>query len=115
VKRDGFTLAFEAGADYNRENYMDGLHRNFAELAWGNDLTYSLTKSTSITQAFHMFNNLNEPGEYRMAFDLSAVTALRRWLGFHITTSDRFLSNPVQGRQRNDILLSTGLRLSFAR
>ena len=26
-----------------------------------------------------------------------------------------FLSNPVQGRQRNDLLLSTGFRLTFAR
>lgn len=115
VKREGLTLSIDGGADYDRENFMNGQYRNFAELNWGNDLAYSVSKATSITQAFHMFNNLTTTGEYRVAFDLSAVTAVRKWLGFHVTTSDRYVSNPVQGRQRNDILLSTGLRLSFAR
>jgi hypothetical protein len=40
---------------------------------------------------------------------------LKKWLGWHDTASDRFLSNPVQGRQRNDLLISTGFRLSFAK
>jgi len=50
-----------------------------------------------------------------MVFDLSTVTAVKRWLGWHVTASDRLVSNPVQGRQRNDLLLSTGFRLTFAR
>ena len=40
---------------------------------------------------------------------------LKKWLAWHVTASDRFLSNPLPGRQRNDLLLSTGLRLSFAK
>jgi hypothetical protein len=48
-------------------------------------------------------------------FDIGAVTALKKWLGWHVTASDRFLSNPVFGRQRNDLILSTGLRISFAK
>ena len=50
-----------------------------------------------------------------MNFDLGAVTALKKWLGWHVTASDRFLSNPLFGRQRNDLLISTGLRISFAK
>jgi hypothetical protein len=50
-----------------------------------------------------------------MNFDLGSATMIKRWLGWHVTASDRFLSNPVQGRQRNDLLLSTGFRLTFAR
>jgi hypothetical protein len=38
-----------------------------------------------------------------------------RWLSWQLTVSDRFLSNPVFGRQRNDVLYTTGLRLRFAR
>ncbi len=40
---------------------------------------------------------------------------LKKWLGFHVTAADSFLSNPLFGRQRNDVLISTGLRISFAR
>ena len=62
-----------------------------------------------------MFPNLTYTGEYRMNFDLSGVTVIKRWLGWHVTASDRYLSNPVFGRQRNDLILSTGFRLSFAK
>ena len=115
MKRDNLSLDFDAGADYNRENFQNGLHRNFAEANFGDSLLCKVSKSTSVTQAFRFFNNLSDTGQYRMTFDLGAVTSVRRWLGWHVTASDRFVSNPVQGRQRNDLLLSTGFRLTFAR
>ena len=49
-----------------------------------------------------------------MNFDLSAVTLIKKWLGWRLAASDRYLSDPVLGRLRNDVLLSTGLRLTFA-
>ena len=55
-----------------------------------------------------------DPRNYRVNFDLSAVTAIRKWFGWQFTVSDRFLSNPIAGRKDNDILISTGLRLTFA-
>jgi hypothetical protein len=64
---------------------------------------------------FPMFPNMSNPGEYRVNFDLGAVTALNKWLGWQVSASDRYLSNPLFGRQRNDLLISTGLRLSFAK
>lgn len=115
IKQERLTLDVDGGADYDHENFLNGLHRNYAELNWGDNLGYKVSGATQITQAFRMFNNLSNTGEYRMNFDLSAVTAVRKWLGWHVTASDRYLSNPVQGRQRNDILLSTGFRLSFAK
>ena len=71
--------------------------------------------ATSLTQSFRIFPNLSRTGEYRVNFDLGTVTTIKKWLGWQVTVSDRFLSNPVQGRQRNDLLLSTGFRVSFAR
>jgi hypothetical protein len=32
-----------------------------------------------------------------------------------LTISDRYLSNPLPGKKTNDILLTTGLRLTFAK
>ncbi len=115
AKHDGFTLDFDGGADYDRENYLDSVHRNLAEANLGDTLAYRLNHVTSLTQTFHIFHNLSGTGQYRVNFDLGTVTAVRRWLGWHVTASDRFLSNPVEGRQRNDLLISTGFRLSFAR
>jgi putative salt-induced outer membrane protein YdiY len=115
IKGEMTNLTFQAGGDYERENFMQGLERDSAEANFGNDFLHKFSSVSSVTQSFRFFNNLSHTGEYRMNCDIGAVTALKKWLGWHVTASDRFLSNPVFGRQRNDLLLSTGLRVSFAR
>ena len=114
VKAENLHLDVDAGVDYQRENFMNGFDRNSAEANFGDNLLYRMLKGTSLTQSMRVFTNLTDTGAYRMNFDLGTTTALKKWLGWHITASDRFLSNPVQGRQRNDLLLSTGFRLTFA-
>ena len=115
IKTEKANLSVTGGGDYNRENFTDKLSRNSGELNIGDDFLYKFSSVTSITQAFRFFPNLTNTGEYRTNFDLGAVTALKKWLGWHVTASDRFLSNPVFGRQRNDLLISTGFRLTFAK
>ena len=114
-KKENSRLDLLAGAAYNRESFSTPLTRNSAEAYWGDDYTHKLSAKTSLRQSFRMFNNVSNTGVYRMNFDLAANTNFRKWLAWQITASDRFLSNPVVGRQRNDILLSTGFRMSFAR
>ena len=50
-----------------------------------------------------------------MNFDISAVTAIHKWFSWQVTISDRFLSNPVPGRKKNDAIFSTGVRVSFGK
>ena len=113
IKNQRTTLGVLAGADYSRENFIAGVSRNSAEFNAGNNFLYKLSSASSVTQSFRVYTNLSNTGAYRLDFDLSAVTAIRKWLSWHVTASDRFLSNPLFGRQRNDILLSTGFRVSF--
>jgi putative salt-induced outer membrane protein YdiY len=115
MKSERAQLDFDGGGDYQRENFLKGLHRNSAEVNFGDNLLYTVSKATSVTQSMRVFTNLTETGSYRLNFDIGANTVLKKWLGWHVTASDRFLSNPVQGRQRNDLLISTGFRLSFAK
>ena len=114
-KSERARLDLMAGVDYARENFSTHVTRSSAEANWGNDLTYKISGITSLTQSFRMFNNMTRTGEYRINFDAGAVTTLRKWLSWQLTASDRLLSNPVFGRQRNDLLLTTGVRVNFAR
>ena len=114
IKTAKATLSVQGGGDYEKEDFMDHTNRNSAEANFGDDFLYKFSAATSLTQSFRMFPNLSDTGQYRMNFDLSAVTLLKKWLGWHLTFSDRYLSDPVEGRLRNDVLLSTGFRLSFA-
>ncbi len=115
VRTEHAQLDLDAGVDYLRENFMDGLHRNSSEGNFGDAFVLKLSKVTSLTQAARSFFNMQDRGAYRLNFDLTETTQLKKWLGWNVTASDRFLSNPVQGRQRNDLILSTGFRLIFAR
>jgi hypothetical protein len=115
IKKDRMRLDVLGGADYERENFMSQIQRNSAEANFGDELLYKLSGITTLNQSSRFFANLSDSGQYRINFDLGAVTTLKKWLGWQLTVSDRFLSNPVFGRQRNDLLLSTGFRVSFAK
>ncbi|MCX6619729.1 MAG: DUF481 domain-containing protein [Acidobacteria bacterium] len=107
-------LDFQGGASLNREYFSTGLKRSSGEGLAGQEFGYQLSARTSVKQKFSMFSNLTRRGEYRMNFDATATTAIWKWLGWQFTVSDRLLSNPVFGRKKNDILLSTGIRITFA-
>ena len=50
-----------------------------------------------------------------MNFDISAAAAIKKWMSFQISASDRYLSDPLPGRKTNDILFTTGLHFVFAK
>ncbi len=108
------------GAAYNREKFSPAASvaeftRSSAEAYWGQDASYKLSDATSLVQGFRMFSNLSETGAYRMNFDLGANTRLLKWLTWNLSFSDRYLSNPVPGRKKNDVLYTTGIGITFAR
>lgn len=103
------------GAAANREFFSTGLNRTSAELLVGDDFVHKFSASTHIEQKFDFFTNLSDTGAYRVNFDISGVTAIKKWFSWQVTVSDRFLSNPVPGRKKNDAIYSTGIRVSFGK
>jgi putative salt-induced outer membrane protein YdiY len=118
-RSDRGRLDLQGGSAWNREQFnpVDDpvFVRQSAEAYWGNDFRFKLNSRTTITQGFRMFNNLTDGGEYRINFDGGATTKLTQWLTWNISLSNRYLSNPVPGRQPNDLLYTTGLGFTFAR
>ncbi len=113
LKRDGHTWDFGAGGAWNRENFSDGLVRNSGELVLNEESGHQLTAILRVFQRASFYPNLNETGEYRLNFDGGASIKLTRFLAWNITLTDRFLSNPIAGKKSNDILLTTGIGLTF--
>ena len=91
------------------------MNRTSAELLVGDDFSHKFSATTHVEQKFDVFTNLSNTGAYRLNFDISAVTALKKWFSWQVTISDRFLSNPVPGRKKNDAIFSTGVRVSFGK
>ena len=102
------------GAAYNREKF-DTLTRNSGELYFGDEFTYKLNSVTSVYQNLRAFPNITDTGAFRVNFDLGGNTRLTRWLTWNIAISDRYLSNPIPGRKKNDFLYTTGVGVTFTR
>ena len=114
VKTDRAMLDLVGGVDYNHSTFTT-LTRTSAEAFWGDEYSLKLSNASSLTQSFRMFNNLSDTGNFRVNFDVSMVSKLRRWLSWNVAFGDRYLSNPVGGKKTNDLLYSTGLGLSFGK
>jgi putative salt-induced outer membrane protein YdiY len=115
IKTDSTSFDIFAGGALDRENYSTGLDRSSGEALIGEELTHKLSKRSSFKERAVFFPNMTESGEYLFILDSSVVTLLKTWLGWTVTFSDRYNSNPVLGTKSNDVLLSTGLRLTFGR
>ncbi len=113
-------LGVVAGGAWNREAFsasgsQAAFTRHSGEGYWGDDFNYKLNSRANVTQAFRMFNNLSDTGQYRLNFDTGMTMQLVKWLNWNLALSDRYLSNPPIGRKKNDFLYSTGFGFSFAR
>jgi len=115
VKNKRSVLDLLGGADYNHSSFSTPLTRNAAEAFWGDEYTLKLTGASSLTQSFRMFNNLSDTGAYRVNLDVGIATRIKKWLSWNLALSDRYLSNPVPGRETTDWLYTTGLGITFAR
>ncbi len=116
VKTDRTVLDLFAGGALDKEYFFNNIHRTSGDIQAGDQFSYKFNKTTQIAESLIFFPDLTHTGEYRINFDTAVVTQLKKWLGFHLTVSDRYLSNPPQaGLKKNDLLLTTGIRFTFAR
>lgn len=112
IKNDNTTLDFLGGLNYTRESYIT-LHRNLVALTLGEELMHKLGKSTVLNQKLYLFPDLNSLGNYRGTFDFASVTKISKWFGWQNSFEDVYVTNPPVGKKQNDIILTTGLNVSF--
>jgi len=121
VKTKNTTFDVFGGGDFEQEYFSadpafpTGLTRKTGEIVMGEELATKLNGRTTLSEKFSLFPNITNTGDYRFQFDATAATKLKSWLGWQVTYSDRYLSDPLTGFKKNDVLLSTGLRLMFGK
>lgn len=128
IKSAATTMNILGGGNYTHETYSNGAAvppppvgifvsygktNRFAALTLSEELTQKLGKSTVITQNLGFFPNLQQTGEYRTTFNLGTVTKISKWLGWQNQFGNIYVSNPPVGSKRDDVLLTTGLNISF--
>jgi putative salt-induced outer membrane protein YdiY len=112
IKNEKTTLDLLAGIDYTRESYT-AFTRNFVAASLGEELMHKWGAATVVAQKLEFFPNLQSAGEYRGNFVFGTVTKLSKWLGWQNSFGDIYVSNPPLGKKKNDVMLTTGLNISF--
>ena len=107
------TLDLLAGIGYTYENYSTGLTNNLINATLGEELTHKLSAATSLFQDVYFFPDFNQSGNYRGNFDFGLASKIHGALTWNMTFGDRYVTNPPLGKKKNDVLLTTGLGLTF--
>ncbi len=133
IKSDATQLNILGGINYTHETYSNGAEvaptppataptgiyqsygvtNRFAAASLSEEFTQKLGKSTVLTQNGGFFPNLQQTGQYRATFNLGTVTKISKWLGWQNQFGNIYVSNPPEGTKRDDVLLTTGLNISF--
>jgi len=114
IRNERTELDLLGGFAWNKE-FFYGLNndRSSAEAQLGESLSHKLNSRVSLKEQLFIFPNLSRTGEYRINFDTSVVASVTRRIGWQITASDRYLSNPPNSFKKNDLVITTGLRIKF--
>jgi putative salt-induced outer membrane protein len=69
----------------------------------------------TLDERFSVYPNITNTGQYRFTLDTTLATKIVGHLSWQATASDRYVSAPVPGKKKNDLLLSTGFRWTFGK
>ena len=122
IARPNTTLDVFAGINHTREMYSatassvvtSSLDRNLPGITAGEDFTHKFGGTSTLTENFTFYPDLSDISQYRFSLDAGWLTKFNKWLGWQISAADRYITNPpILGAKSNDLILSTGLNLSF--
>ena len=126
IKSKFTTFDVFAGGDFDQDFFgaiaatatapaMPAVTRKYGEVVAGETFNAKVNNRTTITEQFSLYPDVSNTGNYRFQFDTTAATKLKNWLSWQVTYSDRFLSDPLPGFKTNDLILSSGVRLTFGK
>ncbi len=122
IKSDNTTFDVFGGGDFQQEYFspnppdeLTSVTRKTGEIVLGEEFDTKLNGRTTIAETASFFPNISDTGQYRFQFNATSATKLKSWLAWQVTLSDIYISNPLPGLKGNDLLLSTGLRLTFGK
>jgi putative salt-induced outer membrane protein YdiY len=117
------TLDILGGVNYTRETYngtvanpSPSFERNLPGLTFSEVFMHKFGSLTTLNETASIYPDLDDLSQYRASFDANAVTKINKWLGWQISVSDRYVTDPpIATTKSNDVILSTGINLAFGK
>jgi putative salt-induced outer membrane protein len=88
---------------------------NSAEAVVGEEFDTHVSKRMTLLERFSFYPNISHTGDYRMQFNASLAVMMKTWLSWQTSFSDQYISYPPPGLKGNDLVLSTGLRVTWGK
>ena len=107
------TLDLLGGLGYTRESYYDGTINNLVTATVGDEFSHKFSPAVSITQNLYYLPSLNNTSNYRVNFSFGIATKLNGWMTANANFLDQYVSQPVLGNKKNNVLFTTGLGFTF--
>jgi putative salt-induced outer membrane protein len=127
IKTDNTTFDVFGGVTYERDafgayslvgppiEFVPSSEMNSMTALVGEEFDAQLNKKTKFAERLALYPSLTNAGNFRSQFDTSLVTQFKAWLSWQITFSDSYINFPPPGLKENDLLLSTGLRVTWGK
>jgi hypothetical protein len=91
------------------------VNRNLAGITAGENFIHKFGTLTTLTEHAYFYPDLSDLSQYRFSLDATSVTQIKKWLGWQLSISDRYVTDPpILGTKSNDVIMSTGLNVTFA-
>ena len=117
------TFDILGGMNYTRETYngtvanpSPSFQRNLPGLTFSEVFMHKFGSLTTLNETASIYPDLDDLNQYRASFDANAVTKINKWLGWQLSASDRYVTNPpIPATKSNDVILSTGINVAFGK
>lgn len=107
------TLDILGGIGYTYENYSNGLVNNLVNVTVGEEFAHNINDKTAVTENLYFFPYLNDTGNYRGTFNFGVASKFYKALAWNVNFGDIYNSIPVPGKKDNDLVLTTGIGVTF--
>jgi putative salt-induced outer membrane protein YdiY len=115
VQRKTFRMDLLSGGNFNREKFSTGYKRNYLEAMLDEDATYHPNDHFSLRTHIMVVPNLTLPGRFRSVVESTAVMGITKTIGYQVTLTDRYTSLNRPGVKPNDMVVTTGFHVAFAK
>ena len=112
-KRPKFDLQGIAGATYVDEHFAGTVVRINTDALFGEKIHWSVTKWLAFDHTLSYFPTFSDWSNYRIDALTGFSTQVSKRISFNISYADHYLSNPLPGHRKNELILTTGLGVNF--
>jgi putative salt-induced outer membrane protein YdiY len=111
--RPRFDLQGIGGLTFVNEHFAGHVIRKSAEVLIGEKIHWDVSRWLKFDHALSLYPTVTDAGSYRIDSTTGVSTLISKRLSFNTTYTDHYLSTPLPGHLKNELILTTGVGVTF--